>query len=74
MAQSVHTPEVLAPTVAEKVPATQVMHEEARLAPTVSEYVPVGQLTHTERAADGLYAPLAHITQVELELAPVTAE
>lgn len=50
------------------------MHDDARLAPIVNEYFPVGQLTHTERAADGLYAPLAHITQVALEVAATTAE
>jgi len=50
------------------------MQEEARLAPTVREYVPVGQFVHTERPADKLYAPLAHITQVALEVAATTAE
>ena len=48
---------LLAPVVAENVPAAQSPHTELCVAPVVAKYLPAAQLSQTYFPVSGLYLP-----------------
>jgi len=54
---------LLAPVVAENVPAAQSPHTELFVAPVVAENLPAAQFTQTDCPVSGLYLPAGQDSQ-----------